>query len=126
MFLHPSRLLGKGKLQDGETVIMQALVLCAKVGKILEQSMLMAESEIKRPRGHSSGKVQSPKFGCHPSDPLSSETQLPDFPNLPAKVESSGYSTREFAVKEMNNKHDEHFSLKKSYKYFLMCQIIVV
>lgn len=108
MFLLPSRLLGKGKPQDAETVIIQALVLCAEVGKILKRSMLMAESEIKRPRGHSSGKVQSPKFGRHPSDPLSSETQLPDFPNIPARVESPGYSTREFAVEEMNNKHAAH------------------
>lgn len=126
MFLHPNRLLGKEKPQDdGETVIMQALVLCAEVGKILKQSMLMAESEIKQPRGHSSGKVQSPKFGCHPSDPLSSETQLPDFPNLPAKVESLGYFTGEFAVEEMNNKHDA-FSLKRFFKYSLNNRRIIV
>lgn len=67
---------------------MQALVLHAEVGKMPGRSMLMAESEIKQPRGHSSGKVQSPKFGRPLDHPLSSEMQLADFPNLLARVGS--------------------------------------
>jgi len=82
----------------------------AEVGKIPERSMLMAESEIKRPRGHSSGKVQSPKFGHlpllldHLSDPLRDAA-----PGLSEHFSqewgSRGCTIREFAVKEMNNKY---------------------
>lgn len=49
--------------QIGENIIMQPVVLHTESRKNPERSMLMAESEIKRPRGHSSGKVQSSKFG---------------------------------------------------------------
>lgn len=95
--------------QGGETVIMQALGLGAEVGKMPGRSMLMAESEIKRPRGHSSGKVQSPKFG-RTSPPYSRRPPLGSpflrrrgLPEPPRKSGITECSAGRFAVKEMNN-----------------------